>query len=112
MRTILNISLVLVLAVCGYLVSYFAMVQRDWGDANCGCVYYYPAYRFSGPWPCGLVGTIYEPAHRLDRRFLRTTLWAEKQHLLALIAAELAHNGQLRATNSSPPNQHLQATPQ
>ncbi len=111
MRTIVTIFLVPVFALCAYLGSYFALVQRGWGDANCGWVSYYPTYRFCGPWPCGLVGTLYAPANRLDRRFFRTTVWEEKQDLLALITAALAQSGSLRATNAAAPNQHLQATP-
>lgn len=98
----------MLLAVSAYLGSYFALVQRGWGDCNLGFVSWYPTYRFSGPWPCGLVGTLYEPAHSLDRRFLRVAAWEERQDLVALLAVELAQDG---ATNLGGPNQHLQATP-
>ena len=110
MRPVLTFGLVMLIAVGTYLGSYFALVQRGWGDTNCGWVGWYPTYRFSGPWPCGLVGTMYEPAHQLDRRFLRRTVWMEKQDIVALIAAELAQSGPPVATNSVEPNQHLQAT--
>ena len=111
MRPVLTFGMVMLIAAGTYLASYFALVQRGWGDANNGWVGWYPAYRFSGPWPCGLVGTIYEPAHQLDSRFLRRTVWMEKQDLVALFAAELALSGPPAVTNSVEPNQHLQATP-
>jgi len=111
MRAVITIGLIMLVAVTAYLGSYFALVQRGWGDANCGWVSWYPTYRFSGRWPCGFVGIVYEPANRLDRRLLRTTVWEERQDLVALIAAELAQNGILGATNPAAPNQHLQATP-
>lgn len=111
MRATLKLSLFVLVAVAAYLGSYCALVQRGWGDGNLGVVSWYPVYRFSGPWPCGAVGTLYEPAHVLDRRFLRTTMWEERQDLLALLAAELSLPGIATATNSVAPNQHLEATP-
>jgi hypothetical protein len=111
MRVVRTFGLMILVVVAVYLCSYFALVQRGWGDASCGWVSYCPTYRFSGPWPCGLVGSFYEPAHRLDRGLLRKKVWAEEQDLIASIAAQLAQNGQLRPPNPSSPNQHLQATP-
>jgi hypothetical protein len=110
MRPLLTFGLVMSI-VGTYLGSYFALVQRGWGDANLGWVAWYPTYRFSGPWPCDLVGTIYESAHQLDRRFLRRKVWLEKQDLMALFAAELPQSGQAAATKSVGPNHHLQTTP-
>ena len=111
MRPVLTFGLVMLIAAAAYLGSYFALVQRGLGGGNFGWVAWSPTYRFSGPSPCGLVGTIYEPAHQLDRRFLRRTVCMEKQDLVALIAAKIAQSGLPAATNSVEPNQHLQATP-
>ena len=99
MRAVLTFGFVVLIAATAYLGSYLALVQRGWGDANCGWIGRYPTYRFSGPWPCGLAGKIYEPAHQLDRRFFRRTVWMEKQDLVALIATELAQSGPPAATN-------------
>jgi hypothetical protein len=105
MRSLKTCGLLLLIAVGVYLGSYFALVQRGPGEFDCGLVAWYPVYRFSGRWPCGLVGTIYEPANRLDRRFLRPKLWAEKLDLAALLAADLQQIQSLQATNSvTPPN--------
>ena len=108
MRAVRTFTLVMLVGVAAYLGSYFALVQRGWGDANLGFISWFPVYRFSGPWPCGAVGTLYQPAQFLDRRFVRTTMWEERQDLVAMLAAEL---GFPAATNSVVPNQHLQATP-
>jgi hypothetical protein len=111
MRAVITFGLVMLSGVVVYFGSYFALVQRGWGECQCGFVSYYPIYRFSGRWPCGIVGTLYEPAHRLDQRLLRTKVWGEQQDLAAVIAVDLARNGASVATNSVAPKQHPQQTP-
>lgn len=109
MRTVKTLGLAMLLSVAAYLGSYFALVQRGWAESNMGFTWWYPVYRFAGRWPCGAVGTFYEPAHVLDERFLRTTMWEERQNLPALFATESAALSAV--TNSVAPNQHLEAIP-
>src|SRR5205823_3296379 len=79
MRASLTFCLIILLTLAAYLGSCFALVQRGWGDSNLGFASWYPAYRFSPRSASGVAGTLYWPAHRLDRRLLRTTMWEEKQ---------------------------------
>jgi hypothetical protein len=100
MRAILTISLVVLLALCAYLGSYFALVQRGGGECNLGFNFYEPAYRFCPRREFNPADALYKLAHMLDRRFLRPAMWVEKVDLVALLAAELARAGAVGAPNT------------
>jgi hypothetical protein len=109
MRAVRTFGLVAVVALATYLGSYLAEVKRGSGELELrsGIISWFPTYRLSGRWTSAL----YAPAYSFDRRFLRRTLWQERQDVVALLT-ELAQRGPLQTRNSIEPTWHVQATPQ
>jgi hypothetical protein len=99
MRTILTIALVVLLALCAYLGSYFALVQRGRAEFDLGFNFHEPVYRLWPPGASTLAEAFYKPAQMLDHRLLRPAMWVEKVDIAALLAANLAREEAVRLPN-------------